>query len=138
MNIFSIGKIKVINDAYNANPDAMKASLDVLETVGADYGRRIAVLGDMLEMGDFGPAAHYEIGEYARKKADVLIAVGDLGKEICRGYGQHRDDVYHVANADAAGACLRKIIASEDIVLIKASRGMGLEKVLDYIEGGNK
>ncbi|MBC3803527.1 UDP-N-acetylmuramoyl-tripeptide--D-alanyl-D-alanine ligase [Acetobacterium fimetarium] len=138
MNIFSIGKIKVINDAYNANPDAMKASLDVLETVGADYGRRIAVLGDMLEMGDFGPAAHYEIGEYARKKADVLIGVGDLGKEICRGYGQNRNDVYHVANADAAGACLRKIIASEDIVLIKASRGMGLEKVLDYIEGGNK
>jgi|ADurb_H2B_03_Slu_FD_contig_123_4887_length_9231_multi_9_in_2_out_2_9 UDP-N-acetylmuramoyl-tripeptide--D-alanyl-D-alanine ligase len=138
MNIFSIGAIRVINDTYNANPDAMKASLDVLEAVGAKYRRRIAVLGDMLEMGDYGPAAHYAIGEYASQKADILIGVGELGKEICRGYGQQPERVYHVPDAQAAGVCLRKIIAPEDIVLLKASRGMGLEKVIDYIEGGNR
>ena len=138
MNIFSIGKIKVINDAYNANPDAMKASLDVLKTIGCDYKRKIAILGDMLEMGDYGPVAHYEIGEYAKDKADILIGVGNLGKEICRGYGDKQDCVYPVLDAQAAGKCLRAIMAPEDIVLIKASRGMELEKVIDYIEGGNE
>lgn len=135
MNIFSIGDVKVINDAYNANPDAMKASLDVLETLGGEYKRKIAILGDMLEMGDYGPPAHYEVGQYAKNKVDLLIGVGDLGNEICRGYGNAKN-VYHVSDAFAAGESLEKLIRPGDIILIKASRGMGLERVIEYIEEG--
>ncbi|KNZ43260.1 UDP-N-acetylmuramoyl-tripeptide--D-alanyl-D-alanine ligase [Acetobacterium bakii] len=135
MNIFYVGEMKVINDSYNANPDAMKGALDVLSTMKTDYKRSIAILGDMLEMGDHGPAAHFKTGEYARTRADVLIGVGPLGAEICRGYGSEAGLVYHVADAAAAGQCIASIMTTGDIILIKASRGMGLEKTIDYIKG---
>ncbi len=137
MDIFTVGEIKVINDSYNANPDAMRASLDVLVTLGCDYKRKIAILGDMLEMGEYGPAAHLEVGNYARDKADILISVGDLGRSICQGY-ENAGSVYQVSDALAAGACLKEIVQPEDIILIKASRGMGLERVIDYIKEGGR
>ncbi|WP_373484310.1 UDP-N-acetylmuramoyl-tripeptide--D-alanyl-D-alanine ligase [Acetobacterium sp.] len=137
MDIFTVGEIKVINDSYNANPDAMRASLDVLATLGRDYKRKIAILGDMLEMGEYGPAAHLEVGSYARDKADILIGVGKLGQEICRGY-ENAGQVYQVSDALAAGACLKEIVQPEDVVLIKASRGMGLERVVDFIKEGGQ
>lgn len=137
MDIFTLGTIKVINDSYNANPDAMRASLDVLDTVGRDYERKIAILGDMLEMGEYGPAAHLEVGRYARDKADILIGVGELGQEICRGY-ENAGTVYQVADALAAGTCLKEIVQPEDIVLIKASRGLALERVIDFIKEGGQ
>lgn len=103
MDIFTLGSIKVINDSYNANPDAMRATLDVLATLGRDYRRKIAVLGDMLEMGEYGPAAHLEVGRYARDKADILIGVGELGwRSICQGY-ENAGTVYQVTDALAAG-----------------------------------
>jgi len=135
MDIFTIGEIKVINDSYNANPDAMRASLDVLDTLGRDNKRKIAILGDMLEMGDFGPAAHLEVGNYAKGKADILIGVGPLGQLICQGY-DNAGPVYQVPDARSAGACLKEIVRPEDIILIKASRGMGLERVIDFIKEG--
>ncbi|MDO9492094.1 UDP-N-acetylmuramoyl-tripeptide--D-alanyl-D-alanine ligase [Acetobacterium sp.] len=137
MDIFTVGEIKVINDSYNANPDAMRASLDVLATLGCDYQRKIAILGDMLEMGEYGPAAHLEVGSYARNKADILISVGDLGRSICQGY-ENAGQVYQVSDALAAGACLKEIVQPGDIILIKASRGMGLERVIDYIKEGGQ
>ena len=137
MDIFTIGEIKVINDSYNANPDAMRASLDVLATLGCDYQRKIAILGDMLEMGEYGPAAHLEIGSYAKDKADILIGVGNLGRSICRGY-ENAGQVYQVSDALAAGACLKEIARPKDIILIKASRGMGLERVIDFIKEGGQ
>lgn len=135
MDIFTVGEIKVINDSYNANPDAMRASLDVLDTLGRNYKRKIAILGDMLEMGEYGPTAHLEVGSYARDKADILIGVGKLGQEICRGY-ENAGAIYQVSDALAAGACLKEIVSPGDIILIKASRGMGLERVIDFIKDG--
>lgn len=135
MNIFQVGEITVINDSYNANPDAMKGALNVLSTMKTDHKRSIAVLGDMLEMGDHGPAAHFKTGEYAQTRADILIGVGPLGEDICKGYGSKQGQVYHVSDAITAGECIASIMAPGDIILIKASRGMGLEKTIDYIKG---
>jgi len=137
MDIFTIGQIKVINDSYNANPDAMRASLDVLDTLGNGYQRKIAVLGDMLEMGEYGPAAHLEVGSYAKDKADILIGVGKLGYLICQGY-ENAGLVYQVSDALSAGACLKEIVRPQDIILIKASRGIGLERVIDFIKEGGR
>ncbi len=137
MDIFTLGSIKVINDSYNANPDAMRATLDVLATLGRDYRRKIAVLGDMLEMGEYGPAAHLEVGRYARDKADILIGVGELGRSICQGY-ENAGTVYQVTDALAAGVCLKEIIQPADIILIKGSRGVGLERVIDFIKEGGQ
>jgi len=135
MDIFQVGAMKVINDSYNANPDAMRGALDVLNTMKSDYIRSIAILGDMLEMGDHGPAAHFKTGEYAKTRADVLIGVGPLGEEICKGFGLDQGHVYHVPDAAAAGECIASIMTPGDIILIKGSRGMGLEKTIDYIKG---
>lgn len=135
MNIFQVGKMTVINDSYNANPDAMKGALNVLSTMKTDHKRSIAVLGDMLEMGDHGPEAHFKTGEYAQTRADILIGVGPLGADICKGYGSQQGQVYHVSDAITAGKCIASIMAPGDIILIKASRGMGLEKTIDYIKG---
>ena len=137
MDIFTLGSIKVINDSYNANPDAMRATLDVLATLGRDYRRKSAVLGDMLEMGEYGPAAHLEVGRYARDKADILIGVGELGWSICQGY-ENAGTVYQVTDALAAGVCLKEIIQPADIILIKGSRGVGLERVIDFIKEGGQ
>jgi len=134
-DLFNLGEIKLVNASYNANPDAMRASLDVLDTLGRDNKRKIAILGDMLEMGDFGPAAHLEVGNYAKGKADILIGVGPLGQLICQGY-DNAGPVYQVPDARSAGACLKEIARPEDIILIKASRGMGLERVIDFIKEG--
>ncbi|MGV8905355.1 MAG: UDP-N-acetylmuramoyl-tripeptide--D-alanyl-D-alanine ligase [Acetobacterium sp.] len=135
MDIFSVHEMTVINDSYNANPDAMKGALDVLNIMKTDHQRSIAILGDMLEMGAHGPAAHFKTGEYAQTKADILIGVGPLGEDICKGYGSNQGSVYHVSDAKAAGECIAAIMAAGDIILIKASRGMGLEKTIDYIKG---
>ena len=137
MDIFTIGETKIINDSYNANPDAMRASLDVLATLGVEQRRKIAILGDMLEMGEYGPPAHFDVGSYAQDKADLLIGVGKLGQEICRGYAE-AGEVYQVPDAIAAGECLKRLIQPDDIVLIKASRGMGLERIIDFIKEGDK
>lgn len=137
MDIFTVGETKIINDSYNANPDAMKASLDVLATLGYKHKRKIAILGDMLEMGEYGPPAHFDVGVYAKEKTDLLIGVGELGQAICNGYGDS-GQVYHVSDALAAGQCLQEIIQPDDIILIKASRGMGLERVIDFIKEGNR
>jgi|LGOV01.1.fsa_nt_gb UDP-N-acetylmuramoyl-tripeptide--D-alanyl-D-alanine ligase len=134
MDVFSCGEITIINDSYNANPDAMKGALDVLKTIGVEHKRTIAILGDMLEMGEYGKNSHQEIGKYATKKTDVLIGVGVLGKEICNGFKTENNEVYHVDNADEAGKCIQKMMQPGDIILIKASRGIGLEKTIEYIK----
>lgn len=139
MDIFDVGTIKVINDSYNANPDAMKSALDVLGTMKVDYKRSIGILGDMLEMGDYAKDAHFEVGSYAKDAVDILISVGELGKEIGRGFShESHKEVFYVENAQEAGKLVFSILQPEDIILIKASRGIGLEKTIEYIKGEKK
>ena len=74
-------KVTIVNDAYNASVKSTKAALDLLHDIPGI--RKIAVLGDMLEMGEYAPKAHFEVGVYARNKADILIAVGPLSIQMC-------------------------------------------------------
>ncbi|MGL4606840.1 MAG: UDP-N-acetylmuramoyl-tripeptide--D-alanyl-D-alanine ligase [Eubacteriaceae bacterium] len=134
MDISEIGNVKIINDSYNANPDAMRSALNVLRTMKEEHKRAIAILGDMLEMGDFALTSHYEIGKYAAECCDVLIGVGEFGEEICRGFGDLPEKTYHVEKAEKAGELMASLCKPGDIILIKASRGVGLEKTIDYIK----
>ena len=118
----------LINDCYNANPDSMRAALDDLAAREV-AGRRIAVLGDMRELGDDAAEHHAEIGEIARQDGvELLIGVGDLE----RGYAP---DV-HVADADAAAEALREALGAGDTVLVKGSRAVGLEQVAEALRPG--
>jgi len=119
------GDITIVNDCYNANPMSMRAALDDLALTAP--GRRIAVLGDMRELGPEERAHHEQIGRYAREQAgvDVLVAVGELA-------GAYAGDV-HVATAAAAAAAVPDLLQPGDTVLVKASRGVGLEVVAEAL-----
>ena len=124
------GDIVVINDCYNANPMSMRAALDDLAASAS--GRRVAVLGDMLELGPDEARFHAEIGAHARETGvDVLVAVGPRAAHFADGYGE----VIALPDAHAAAAAVPDLLAPGDTVLLKASRGVGLEVVARALEG---
>jgi UDP-N-acetylmuramoyl-tripeptide--D-alanyl-D-alanine ligase len=126
------GDVLLLNDCYNANPLSMHAALVHLRDRGA--GRRlVAVLGGMAELGPDSPAYHREIGEAAeRAGVDVLVAVGVLAGGYLAGAAGVTDR-RHVADADAALAEIRDLLAPGDCVLVKGSRTFGLEAVAEAL-----
>jgi UDP-N-acetylmuramoyl-tripeptide--D-alanyl-D-alanine ligase len=124
--------VTVVNDAYNANPESVRAALKALATMGR--GRRTwAVLGPMLELGDASPSAHDAIGRLAvRLDVSRLVAVGEEARPIHLGAaheGSWGDESTWVATADDAVALLAAELAPGDLVLVKASRSIGLDRV---------
>jgi len=119
------GGVVVIDDCYNANPMSMRAALeDLAETAPA---RRVAVLGDMLELGSDAERLHREVGEYAaRLGVEPLLAVGPLAAVMREGYP---GEIHTVPDAAAAAALLASLLRPGDTVLVKGSRGVGLELV---------
>jgi UDP-N-acetylmuramoyl-tripeptide--D-alanyl-D-alanine ligase len=119
------GGVVVIEDCYNANPMSMRAALDDLAASAA--GRRVAVLGDMLELGPDEVGFHEQIGAYAsERELDVLIAVGPLAAHMAAGFA---GELHAVGEAAAAAALAGELVRPGDTVLVKASRGVGLEVV---------
>jgi UDP-N-acetylmuramoyl-tripeptide--D-alanyl-D-alanine ligase len=115
----------LINDCYNANPISMRAALDHLASLRAG-GRRLAILGEMRELGPDVAAYHREIGAHARAQGvDLLIGVGELAGE----YGPDEQ----VADADAAADALAAALGPGDAVLVKGSRAVGLERVAEKL-----
>jgi UDP-N-acetylmuramoyl-tripeptide--D-alanyl-D-alanine ligase len=114
------GTVSLINDAYNANPESVLAALDHLRTLP---GRRVAVLGDMLELGELSEASHAEIIGRALEAADVVVAVGG---RMSSAVGDNRA-VHRFTSADDPG--IVGLIGAGDAVLLKGSRGVGLERV---------
>jgi UDP-N-acetylmuramoyl-tripeptide--D-alanyl-D-alanine ligase len=123
------GDIVVVNDCYNANPMSMRAALDDLAASAS--GRRVAVLGDMLELGPDEARFHAEIGAHARAAGvDVLVAVGPRAAHFADGYGE----VVALPDAQAAAEAVPALLAPGDTVLLKGSRGVGLEVVARALE----
>jgi UDP-N-acetylmuramoyl-tripeptide--D-alanyl-D-alanine ligase len=115
----------LINDCYNANPISMRAALDHLATLNAS-GRRLAVLGEMRELGPDAAAYHREIGEYARRKGVArIIGVGELAEFYAP------DEM--ATDADAATEALQAVLDEGDAVLVKGSRAVGLERVAEKL-----
>lgn len=124
----------VINDAYNANPESMTAALAVLHGIRTRAGRRtIAVLGEMLELGDGAVAAHRQVGAaVAAADVDVLLTIGDLAAQMAAGAaddGGWSGEAIVTAGRAEAVAWLRQNVSAGDVVLVKASRGAALELV---------
>jgi UDP-N-acetylmuramoyl-tripeptide--D-alanyl-D-alanine ligase len=124
--------IVVVNDCYNANPMSMRAALDDLAASEViPPARRVAVLGDMLELGPDEARFHAEIGAHARAAGvDVLVAVGPRAAHLADGYGE----VVALPDARAAAEVVPGLLAPGDTVLLKASRGVGLEIVARALE----
>jgi len=124
-------------DCYNANPDSVKAGLEAFfETPGGK--RRIVILGDMLELGASGAAYHREIGHVLSKHSfDLAVFVGDLSKHAMRevlssGIEEHK--VRHYDNSQECARSMAEYFRENDFVFVKASRGIGLEAVIDAVE----
>ncbi|HPC83516.1 MAG TPA: UDP-N-acetylmuramoyl-tripeptide--D-alanyl-D-alanine ligase [Thermoanaerobaculaceae bacterium] len=119
--------IVLVDDTYNASPSAMAR---VLEMLAASPGRRVAVLGEMLELGPTAPELHRRVGEQAAVAADLVLAVGlQHARALAEGAGDRC--LRTVPDAAAALAELRAVLRSGDVVLVKASRGIGLDRVVD-------
>ncbi|MGL5381370.1 UDP-N-acetylmuramoyl-tripeptide--D-alanyl-D-alanine ligase [Clostridium sp.] len=123
-------KITLINDCYNASPDSMKSSLDVLSTY--EKGRKVAILGTMNELGDKAIEAHTLVGEYARDKVDLLVVVGSYIKQFEEGFNSKNIKKYNTKEEFIADA--QNVIKENDIVLIKASRGLKFEEIVSSLE----
>ncbi len=132
--ISRVGGIRVIDDTYNANPDSMEAALKTLSLLP---GRKVAVLGDMLELGPGAAASHAALGRLvAELGIDILVAIGSMADTVASGAllsGLASDFVFNFADKEASTDLLKGLLQDGDCVLVKASRGMGFESVVEAI-----
>jgi UDP-N-acetylmuramoyl-tripeptide--D-alanyl-D-alanine ligase len=124
--------IIIINDCYNSNPAALKAMMDVLQSMPAS--RHVLVAGEMLELGPTGPQLHHDCGAYAEGKADWVIGVRGLARNLVEGATSVGVQAEYVDTPQQAGELLAKQLQPGDVVLMKASRGVKLETALDVLQ----
>ena len=127
------GQITILDDTYNANPQSMRAAVSVLADSPAKW--KMAVLGDMLELGPFAPALHAGVGECLGKAGiDCLVAVGELAVHIAEGAKQSGvQAVYCCKDKEEAKPILAQLMRPDSAVLLKASRGMKMEELTAYL-----
>ena len=141
-NIYTVGGITVIEDCYNASPESMNAAINVLgDTAKLKGGRMIALLGDMRELGTTTAELHAGVGSYlATKNADYLFTYGELSSEnLANGAvknGMNEKHIFRnpVTDAEAVGKKLLSVLKEGDVLLVKASRGLAAENVLNYVK----
>lgn len=129
--IYQAGEFTIIEDCYNAGPESMAAALNVLNH---KPGRHVAVLGDMLELGVCTTAEHYKVGRIAAQKADMLFAYGPTSKKMRKGAvtgGMMQTAAFAFEDKDALVRALKQNVRAGDVILIKGSRGMHMEAVLE-------
>ncbi|HMC20330.1 MAG TPA: UDP-N-acetylmuramoyl-tripeptide--D-alanyl-D-alanine ligase [Thermoanaerobaculia bacterium] len=127
---------RLYDDTYNSNPYALSRALALLQQADV-HGRRIAVIGDMLELGDSELEYHYEAGRAIPHDVDVVIGVGRRSEAFLDGArhaGFTEERLYHFGDAEGAAAFLESFIRPGDLVLVKASRGIGLDKIITMLE----
>jgi len=121
----------LIEDTYNANPQSMSAALQALDEMNGG-GRRIAVLGDMLELGEASAELHQQLGRVAARHCDLLLLLGAQADQVARGAreaGLAEERIRQIGSHERAIECLLKIMTAEDRLLLKGSRGMRMEKI---------
>ena len=132
-NVQKLGQQTVLIDCYNASPTSMKAAIDMLcDIKPAEGGRHVAVLGDMLELGERSAEYHAEIGEYVAKKGvDLLVCYGKEAENIAKRADEFG---YHAGWSTEKSKILNFLkfkLRPGDVVLFKASRGVHLEEIID-------
>lgn len=130
LNIYEKNGINVISDCYNASPESMKASIEVLSGC---VGRKIAVLGDMLELGENSDTYHREVGKIAKDEGiDELISFGDFSRFVCDGFGGGYS--FEINERDSFISRIKEMLKDGDNVLFKASNGMKFVNVIENLD----
>lgn len=131
--IYTFGKIDLIDDSYNASPDSMKSAIDILKLKAKDK-KSIAILGDMLELGDKAVESHIEVGKYAAdNNVDVLITVGELSENMNRGAKENLV-IKNFSSSDDAAKFIIENLPSKCSILVKGSRGMKMDSIVKKIK----
>ncbi|MEE0873625.1 MAG: UDP-N-acetylmuramoyl-tripeptide--D-alanyl-D-alanine ligase, partial [Ruminococcus sp.] len=126
-NVVQTKKIRIIDDCYNANPNSMRASIDTLKNFD---GRKVAILGDMKELGAYEAKLHYQTGQYAKAQGvDLIIGVGPLALELAKGA-----EGLWFATIEDLEADINSLIKNKDTVLVKASHSMHFEKIVESLK----
>ena len=136
--VLEVGGITIIKDCYNAGPESMEAALKVL---GSKPGRRIAVLGDMLELGACTAAEHYRVGRLAAEKSNLVFSFGPNADRVAAGCLTGGMEGYRsqaFTDKEKLIAALLRTLKPGDVVLVKGSRGMHMEQVVDAILADEK
>ncbi len=128
----------IIDDSYNAEPESMQEAVRVLKSIPVKEGaRKFAVLGDMLELGKYSEEKHKNIGKYlAISGIDELVTVGGPSRDIGRGAkeaGMNEDRIFHFPKSEEAGLFVQDRIKKDDLILVKGSQGLRMEKVVKEI-----
>lgn len=130
-----INKSTIIDDSYNSSPSAVEEGLNILRDV-VTKGKKIAILGDMLELGKHSSDEHRRVGEIAGKVADIVIGVGIRARELANAAqvaGVSKDNVYFIEDAKQAGETASRLIGLHDVVYVKGSQGMRMERTVEQI-----
>ena len=144
LQVEPVGSVVILNDAYNASPTSMRAALETLARVVQERPgtRAVAVLGDMLELGPVAPEAHREVGRLAAQRGvGLLVAVGQMASHLARGAadgGLAGEQVVVAADADEAARLASRRVRPGDVVLVKASRAVGLERVVRALKAAGE
>ncbi|KIR03418.1 UDP-N-acetylmuramoylalanyl-D-glutamyl-2,6- diaminopimelate--D-alanyl-D-alanine ligase [Lachnospiraceae bacterium TWA4] len=135
LQILTNGSITIIDDAYNASPDSMRAALQVLDSMKCE-GKKVAVLADMLELGPDSPRYHFEVGSYAvDKRIDEYVFIGELASWIGRAIDQYSEiPTHYFSTNDKAADYLCENLKPSDMVLFKGSNGMNLKEIIQIVK----
>lgn len=138
MQSWETNGVRVLDDAYNANADSMLAALQTLQDMPCK-GRRVAVLGDMAELGSHSEAAHVEVGRrVAEAGVGQLFAVGQMASVMARAAreaGLNR--VFEFVDVESAAAAVKSFVKAGDVVLLKASRATHLERIVELLRAAD-
>ncbi|MCR1933232.1 UDP-N-acetylmuramoyl-tripeptide--D-alanyl-D-alanine ligase [Clostridium tepidum] len=134
LDIIKENGFTIINDCYNASPDSMKAAIDVMKNINGK--RTIAILGTMMELGNESYKAHREVSEYAKEKqVDLLFSIGEFNEAYREGFEETNKDNYRsFFNNKEAAIYIKNIIRDGDVILVKASRAMKLEEIVEELK----
>ncbi|RKY05069.1 UDP-N-acetylmuramoyl-tripeptide--D-alanyl-D-alanine ligase [Candidatus Poribacteria bacterium] len=134
LQLVELDGIKLLNDAYNSNPRSLRAAIEALMSL--DGGRRVAILGDMLELGDEEERMHIEAGGIlADPRIDLLVTVGKLGRLLGIRRLERGMEVVHFGSTEEAAEGISGLLKPGDVVLVKASRGMRFERIIEGLRG---
>ncbi|MCU1350476.1 MAG: MurF: UDP-N-acetylmuramoyl-tripeptide--D-alanyl-D-alanine [Acidobacteria bacterium] len=130
------GQATIYDDTYNSNPYALSSALTLLRQADVQ-GRRVAVIGDMLELGEQELQFHHDSGKAIPRDVDAVLGVGKRSRALLDGAreaGFAADSLHHFDDAESAGTFLKTFLRAGDLVLIKASRGIGLDRIVTMLE----
>ena len=129
-DIIHTGKLTIIDDCYNANPVSMKAAVELLETAKT---RKVAILGDMFELGEDEKKLHHEVGSFiTQKNIDVVVCIGNLAEEIYLAAKEGNAQCHHYSSKAKMMEQASQLFKEEDTILLKASHGMSFSELVSF------